>query len=179
MIRLSLTHGAPRRSGFTLVEILVAMGIGLVIIQIAFASFVIVQKYVNRIQRLDAANKMLQSVIVWHGYRNFKTYPDALKLLPGDYTGNFTDNKDIFTLKPLGANKVRRMPHKIIVLPTTTGFALLDLSKEAEESFAERNSAGVTGWIATIDPITGAPFGASPPEEPTGDPRIIAQISLP
>lgn len=52
------------RRGFTLVELLVAMAIGLVVVQIAFASFVVSAKFIQRIRRLDAANQALQAAFL-------------------------------------------------------------------------------------------------------------------
>lgn len=53
------------RSAFTLVELLVALAVGMLVIQIAFIAFFFIQKYIRRIERIDAMNLVAQSAVLW------------------------------------------------------------------------------------------------------------------
>ena len=53
------------RSAFTLVELLVALAVGMLVIQIAFIAFFFIQKYIRRIERIDAWNLAVQSSVLW------------------------------------------------------------------------------------------------------------------
>jgi prepilin-type N-terminal cleavage/methylation domain-containing protein len=52
-------------SGFTPIELLMAMAIGLVISNIAMVSFIATQKYIYRMETLAAKNDAAQSMILW------------------------------------------------------------------------------------------------------------------
>lgn len=52
-------------AAFTLTELLMAMAIGLVISNIALASFVATQKYVKRVEALGAQTSAAQSMALW------------------------------------------------------------------------------------------------------------------
>ncbi len=155
-------HIRCNRKGFTLIELLVALGVGMVVIQMAFASFFVVQKYVNRIQRLGAASQTLQAAITWHGYKNFTTFPVELQLVAvDDYAPG-----DVSSLTDAGEKKVRRMPYRIIVANSGGKLVLYDLSNEAKAAKANGDKYGITGWLYSGDPVI-------------GDPRVLAEITLP
>ena len=50
---------------FTLVEMLVATAVGMLVVQIAFTSFFFIQKYVRRIERIEATNQVAQTALLW------------------------------------------------------------------------------------------------------------------
>lgn len=54
-----------QRRGYTLVEMLVALGVGMVVMQIAFTSFFFIQKFVRRIDRVDGMNQVAQAAVLW------------------------------------------------------------------------------------------------------------------
>jgi hypothetical protein len=57
---------SPRpRCGYTLTEMLVALGVGMVVMQIAFTSFFFIQKFVRRIDRVDGMNQVAQAAVLW------------------------------------------------------------------------------------------------------------------
>lgn len=55
----------PFRGGYTLVEMLVALAVGMAVMQVAFASFFFIQKFVQKIDRLDAMNQVAQAAVLW------------------------------------------------------------------------------------------------------------------
>ncbi len=54
-----------QRRGYTLTEMLVALGVGMVVMQIAFTSFFFIQKFVRRIDRVDGMNQVAQAAVLW------------------------------------------------------------------------------------------------------------------
>lgn len=57
---------SPRqRHGYTLIEMLIALGVGMVVMQIAFTSFFFIQKFVRRIDRVDGMNQVAQAAVLW------------------------------------------------------------------------------------------------------------------
>jgi len=83
----------PRTSGFTLTELLVALAIGMMVVQVAFSSFIMVQKFINRIQRMEAASKVLQGAIIWYIHNgDLSTYPVELTAPVGTDIGINIDN---------------------------------------------------------------------------------------
>lgn len=51
--------------GFTLTEMLVATAVGMAVVQMAFTSFIFIQKYIRRIERISATNQVAQSALMW------------------------------------------------------------------------------------------------------------------
>lgn len=51
--------------GYTLVEMLVALAVGMAVMQIAFASFFFIQKFVRQIERIDGLNQVAQATVLW------------------------------------------------------------------------------------------------------------------
>lgn len=147
------------QGAFTLIELLVALAVGMLVVQMAFASFFIVRKYVNRIQRLDAASKMLQTAVSWYGFNGAAAPPAELQWLAGvDYVSS------PMVASPAGELKIRRLPHRIIAHLAPTGkLTMYDLSSAAREAFNIGETRGITGWQAS----------------PTPDPRLLAEIDLP
>ncbi len=145
--------------GFTLVELLVSLAVGLVVVQIAFASFFIVRKYVNRIQRLEAATNILQAAVTWYGFNGAASPPPELTWVSGDYS------VDIGAFTPIGEDKIRRMPHRIIGNLDSSGHLVIyDLSSAAWGAKQALDKRGITGW----ERLT--------PNSP--DPRYLAEVQL-
>lgn len=146
---------ARRRGGFTLAELLVALAVGLAVVQIAFASFFIVRKYVNRIQRLEAAANLLQTAVTWYGFKGGSSPPEELVWVGTDYDGVDPANYE----GRVGEAKIRRMPQRIIGNLTVDGsgnghLVIYDLSNEAKAARARGEKRGITGYeAATPDPI--------------------------
>ena len=150
----------PRfRSAFTLTELLVALAVGMVVVQIAFASFFIVRKYVNRIQRLEAATNLVQAAVTWYGFNSTTALPNELKWVPGvDYPGINWDAPSA-----IGTEKARSMPQRIVCnIDETTGvLKMYDLSRDAQAAKDRNEQRGITGYLAS-----------------PADPRILAEIQL-
>lgn len=53
------------RRGFTLVELLVSLAVGMLVVQVAFISFFFIHKYIRRIERVDASNQTAQAAVLW------------------------------------------------------------------------------------------------------------------
>ncbi|MBN8527128.1 MAG: type II secretion system protein [Planctomycetes bacterium] len=58
-----MNRHTPR--GYTLVEMLVALAVGMAVMQIAFASFFFIQKFVRKIERVDGFNQVAQAAVLW------------------------------------------------------------------------------------------------------------------
>jgi prepilin-type N-terminal cleavage/methylation domain-containing protein len=59
------TIPANLRCAYTLIEILLAMAIGLMVLNAAFVAFVNTGKFFHRIETISAKNDVAQSAIVW------------------------------------------------------------------------------------------------------------------
>lgn len=101
----------PHRRGYTLTEMLVALGVGMVVMQIAFTSFFFIQKFVRKIDRVDGMNQVAQSAILWTIGKPgvVTTYPvDAQVSQIGVATGGIEDRAAtksfLFKLHDFGAN---------------------------------------------------------------------------
>lgn len=102
----------PHRRGYTLTEMLVALGVGMVVMQIAFTSFFFIQKFVRKIDRVDGMNQVAQSAILWTIGKPgvVATYPvgPQVSQIGVANSGGITDrpatNSFLFKLHDFGAN---------------------------------------------------------------------------
>ena len=62
--------GTYIRAAFTLVEVMMAMSIGLLLLNTAFVAFVSTGKFIRRIESIAAKNDVAQSVILWSFAKN-------------------------------------------------------------------------------------------------------------
>lgn len=157
------------RSAFTLTEMLIALAVGLVIIQIAFASFFMVQKYVNRIQRLEAATQTLQAAVIWQTFHKLgSSAPATNKNFPVALIGpDPATPRSSWTAAE--KDRVAKAPQRIMIFRQpanvpNASITLYDYSQAAEKAFLDNEKIGITGY-----------------DRPTGpkDPRILAEIVLP
>ena len=56
---------AASRAGFTIVEVLVALGIGIFLVNVAVYAFIYDQKLISRIEVIGAKNDVLANMVQW------------------------------------------------------------------------------------------------------------------
>ena len=54
-----------QRSGFTLCEVLMALIVGMLVVNLAFAAFVVDQKLIRKIETLGAEDAVARSMVLW------------------------------------------------------------------------------------------------------------------
>jgi hypothetical protein len=65
------------RAGFSMIELVVAMGVGLFVINVAVGSFFFNQKMIHRIETIGAKNEVAQDAVLWAMNKQYlgTTYP--------------------------------------------------------------------------------------------------------
>jgi prepilin-type N-terminal cleavage/methylation domain-containing protein len=53
------------RRAFTLIEMLMALGVGMLVVNVAFAAFVVDQKLIRRIETISAEDSVARSMVLW------------------------------------------------------------------------------------------------------------------
>lgn len=107
-------------AAFTLTELLMAMAIGLVISNIALASFVATQKYVKRVEALGAQSDAAQSMMLWCMSKpgNETGYPTGrqFRQMGGAVTAYMTDYAALAIQEDVNGTPVTR---KTLYIPMT------------------------------------------------------------
>lgn len=79
-------------AGFTLTEMLVALAVGMFILNIAFASFFFTQKFMRKIEVITAKNNCAQSMIAWSLTGKTAAFPSTIALFRGVH-GEISDTQ--------------------------------------------------------------------------------------
>jgi prepilin-type N-terminal cleavage/methylation domain-containing protein len=72
-----------KNKAFTLTEMLVALAVGMLVVNIAFTSFFFTQKFIRKTEELGAKNDVAQAMMLWSLSGKTATYPSTAAAVRG------------------------------------------------------------------------------------------------